>query len=82
VPAYLQKLGSELQRRLSDAACTTHLKVQGGGLHVQPSLQFQTDDPVLKTKLATSYIQEMTKGGCHRYMSFYLNAAQGTAEIE
>jgi glutamate-1-semialdehyde 2,1-aminomutase len=32
--------------------------------------------------MSTLYIQEMAKRGCHGYASFYLNAAQGDAEIE
>jgi glutamate-1-semialdehyde 2,1-aminomutase len=51
-------------------------------LAVHPSLQFQTDDALLKSQLATLFIQEMAKRGCHGYTSFYLNAAQGPAEIE
>jgi glutamate-1-semialdehyde 2,1-aminomutase len=82
VPAYLQRLGSELQRRLNDAARATGLNVQCGGLAVHPSLQFQPDDPAMKPKLATLFIQEMAKRGCHGYASFYLNAAQGGAEVE
>ncbi len=53
-----------------------------GGLSVHPILQFQTTDAVLKSKLTTLYIQEMAKRGCHGYASFYLNATQGTAELE
>jgi len=82
VPAYLQRLGSELQRKLNEVAAETGLKVQCGGLSVHPSLQFQTEDPAMKAKLATLFIQEMAKRGCHGYASFYLNAAQGKAEIE
>jgi len=81
VPAYLQRLGGELQRKLNDVANEIGLKVHCGGLAVHPSLQFQAEDPAMKTKLATLYIQEMAKRGCHGYASFYLNAAQGKAEI-
>jgi glutamate-1-semialdehyde aminotransferase len=82
VPAYLHRLGSELQQRLNAAARETGLAVRCGGLSVHPALQFQSDDAALKTKLSTLYIQEMAKRGCHGYASFYLNAAQGAAEIE
>src|SRR5205814_8447920 len=82
VPAYLHRLGTELQRRLNEVAQETGLSVRCGGLSVHPQLQFQVDDPVLKTTLATLYIQEMAKRGCHGYTSFYLNAAQGEAEVE
>lgn len=82
VPAYLERIGTELQNRLNAAAADTGLKVHCGGLSVHPSLTFQTDDAVLKNKLSTLFIQEMAKRGCHGYTSFYLNAAQGPAEIE
>jgi glutamate-1-semialdehyde aminotransferase len=82
VPAYLHRLGSELQCRLSETARATGLKVHCGGLSVHPSLQFQVDDPLMKSRLATLFIQEMAKRGCHGYTSFYLNAAQGEKEIE
>src|SRR5207249_8305999 len=42
VPAYLQRLGSEVQRTLNEVARETGLNVQCGGLAVHPSLQFQT----------------------------------------
>jgi glutamate-1-semialdehyde aminotransferase len=82
VPEYLHRLGTELQQRLNQAADETGLKVRCGGLSVHPSLTFQTDDAALKSKLSTLFIQEMAKRGCHGYTSFYLNAAQGQAEIE
>src|SRR5262249_10549363 len=81
-PAYLQRLGTELRRRLTAVAEETGLQVRCGGLSVHPSLQFQTDDAALKGKLATLYIQEMAKRGCHGDASFYLNPAQGDAEVE
>jgi glutamate-1-semialdehyde 2,1-aminomutase len=82
VPTYLQGLGNELQQKLNDAARETGLDVHCGGLAVHPSLQFHTDDPAMKPKLATLFIQEMAKRGCHGYASFYLNAAQGKPEVE
>jgi glutamate-1-semialdehyde 2,1-aminomutase len=82
VPAYLDRLGNELKRRLNAVAEETGLAVRCGGLSVHPSLQFQTEDAALKGKLSTLYIQEMAKGGCHGYTSFYLNAAQGDVEVE
>jgi glutamate-1-semialdehyde 2,1-aminomutase len=82
VPAYLHQLGTELQRRLNEVAAETGMSVRCGGLSVHPSLQFQVEDPVMKTRLATLYMQEMAKRGCHGYTSFYLNAAQGAAEVE
>ena len=82
VPAYLHKLGGELQQRLNEAARQTGIDVTCGGLNVHPSLRFATADPLLKTKLSTLFIQEMAKRGCHGYTAFYLNAAQGDAELE
>lgn len=82
VPAQLQRVGAELTRRLNAVAAEVGLKATCAGLSIHPALQFATDDPALKSKLATLYIQEMAKRGCHGYASFYLNAAQGDAEIE
>ncbi len=82
VPAYLHRLGTELQQRLNAVAAEIGLAVRCGGLAVHPALQFDVADPTLKAKLSTLYIQEMAKRGCHGYTSFYLNAAQGPAEIE
>lgn len=82
VPAYLQQLGKELTEKLSQVAREVDLKVSCTGLNIHPALQFATDDAVLKSKLTTLYIQEMAKRGCHGYASFYLNAAQGPAEVE
>jgi glutamate-1-semialdehyde 2,1-aminomutase len=82
VPSHLDRLGTELRRRLNAAAEETGLAVRCGGLSVHPALQFQTEDEALKGKLTTLYIQEMAKRGCHGYASFYLNAAQGAAEVE
>lgn len=82
VAAYLHRLGTALQDRLNEVAAETGLPVRCGGLSVHPALTFQTDDPALKSKLSTLFIQEMAKRGCHGYTSFYLNAAQGAAEIE
>ncbi|HJT79389.1 MAG TPA: hypothetical protein VJ739_19490, partial [Gemmataceae bacterium] len=82
VPAYLDGLGTELRRRLDAAAAEAGLPVTCTGINVHPSLHFQTDDAGLRAKLTTLYIQEMAKRGCHGYASFYLNAAQGAAEVE
>jgi glutamate-1-semialdehyde 2,1-aminomutase len=82
VPTYLQRVGAELQQRLNDVAGESGLNVRCGGLKVHPTLQFDVDDAALGPKLVTLYIQEMAKRGCHGYASFYLNAAQGAAEID
>lgn len=82
VPDQLDRLGQTLQTRLNRAAEESGAPVHCGGVRVHPQLTFDVDDPLLKRKLATLYIQEMAKRGCHGYASFYLNAAQGDAEVE
>lgn len=82
VPGELEWFGTELQRRLNAVAAETGLAVRCGGLSVHPHLHFVTDDAALKPKLATLYVQEMAKRGCHGYPAFYLNAAQGEAELD
>ena len=67
----------EAIRRITDS-----LDVQCIGLAVHPRLEFSVDDPQLKSKAATLFIQEMAKRGCHGYTSFYLNAAQGLDELD
>lgn len=81
VPAQLQRLGAELKQRLTAVAEETGLPMRCEGIDVHPHLHFEVDDD-LKTKVNTLYIQEMAKRGCHGYTSFYLNAAQGPAEVE
>jgi glutamate-1-semialdehyde aminotransferase len=81
-PAYLANLGAELQRELNRLAQETGLPVRCAGLPVHPSLQFEVDDPALEKRLATLYIQEMAKRGCHGYPAFYLNMAQGLVEAD
>lgn len=82
VPSYVQALGEELKSRLNEAAREAGLNVACGGLSVHPALRFQTDDALMQAKLSTLYIQEMAKRGCHGYTSFYLNGAQGAAELD
>jgi glutamate-1-semialdehyde 2,1-aminomutase len=82
VPAYLAKFGAELQERINATATTAGCGVKCGGLAVHPHLDFPTTDPLVRSQLSTLYIQEMAKRGCHGYASFYLNAAQGAAELD
>lgn len=82
VPAYLHDLGEKLKSRMNAVAEETGLAVKCVGLDVHPSLQFQVDDAATKAKLTTLFIQEMAKRGSHGYASFYLNAAQGDAELD
>jgi glutamate-1-semialdehyde 2,1-aminomutase len=82
VPAYLAKFGAQLQGRINQAARDAGFGAKCTGLSVHTHIDFPTDDPAVRTKLATLYVQEMAKRGCHGYPSFYLNAAQGAAELE
>ncbi len=82
VPEQLDQLGRRLQSRLNAATEETGAPIRCEGVSVHPQLVFDIDDATLKQKLTTLYIQEMAKRGCHGYTSFYLNAAQGDAEIE
>ena len=78
----LWSFGRELQSRLNAVAEEVGLDVHCGGLAVHPHLEFASASPDQKPVLATLFIQEMAKRGCHGYASFYLNAAQGAAELE
>jgi glutamate-1-semialdehyde 2,1-aminomutase len=82
VPGIVKQIGVELQQRITAAAQETGVSAICRGVDFHPQLHFDGADPELKPKLATLYIQEMAKRGCHGYAAFYLNAAQGPAEIE
>jgi glutamate-1-semialdehyde aminotransferase len=82
LPAYFDRLGRDLQERLNAAAREAGFAVTCGGIATHPHLHFGTDDPQLRVLLSTLYIQEMAKRGCHGYPAFYLNGAQGQAEVE
>jgi glutamate-1-semialdehyde 2,1-aminomutase len=82
VPAYLHRLGAEVQVRINAAAEDAGLAVRCEGLAVHPALRFRADDDHARALLVTLFIQEMAKRGCHGYAAFCLNAAQGPAEVE
>jgi glutamate-1-semialdehyde aminotransferase len=82
VPEQLWRFGADLKRQLNLVAAETGAPVSCGGVDVHPHLHFRTEDAALRGQLTTLYIQEMAKRGCHGYASFYLNAAQGAAELE
>jgi len=82
VPSGLWKFGARLQARLNAVAAEVGLDVECGGLAIHPHLHFGETDDATRRKLATLYIQEMAKRGCHGYASFYLNAAQQDAELK
>jgi len=77
----LWQFGAELKRRLNAVARQVGLDAQCQGVDVHPHLRFEVADPRLASHVTTLYIQEMAKRGCHGYASFYLNAAQGEAEL-
>jgi len=77
----LWQFGAELKRRLNAVAQEVGLDARCEGVDVHPHLQFDIADPQLKSYVTTLYIQEMAKRGCHGYASFYLNVAQGDAEL-
>ncbi len=78
----LWRFGSDLKRRLNAVAEEVGLAVSCQGVDVHPQLDFAVADERLKRQVATLYIQEMAKRGCHGFTSFYLNAAQGQAELD
>lgn len=82
VPRQLDELGRTLKGELARAAGAAGVDVRCGGMNYHPSLKFPTDDATFHGQLATLYVQEMARRGCHGYASFYLNAAQGAAEVE
>lgn len=81
VPAQLQQLGTKLKETLNAVAAETSCPVTCTGIDTHPRLEFDVDDSV-STSVTTLYIQEMARRKCHGNTSFYLNAAQGDAEIE
>lgn len=78
----LWKFGEELRSRINGIANDAGLDVTCSGLAVHPHLEFRSATADQKSILATLFIQEMAKRGSHGYASFYLNAAQGAAELE
>jgi glutamate-1-semialdehyde 2,1-aminomutase len=81
VAADLEAFGARLKSGLNDVAREVGCPVQCVGIDVHPHLEFAVSDATLRNQVTTLYIQEMAKRGCHGYASFYLNAAQGDAEL-
>lgn len=81
VSEQMWKFGAELKRHLTAAAAESGLDAACVGIDVHPAMKFTVPDD-LRNQVVTLYIQEMAKRGCHGYASFYLNAAQGRAELE
>jgi glutamate-1-semialdehyde 2,1-aminomutase len=82
VPSHVRQIGRALTSRLNELARECQLPVSCVGVDFHPHLRFDVENSLMKTSLATLYIQEMAKRGCHGYPAFYLNAAQGDQEIE
>lgn len=81
VSEQLWKFGADLKRSLNAAAAEAGLQASCAGIDVHPGMQFTVPDEI-RSHVVTLYIQEMAKRGCHGYASFYLNAAQGDAELQ
>jgi len=82
VPGQLARTGAELKERLNAAAHEVGWPAICQGVDVHPVLRFPAGGSHSPAELATLYIQEMARRGCHGYASFYLNAAQGRAELD
>ncbi len=82
VPTHVDQLGSQIKSQINTVAAEVGLDVKCGGLNFHPHLEFGVSDPRMKQKVGTLFVQEMAKRGSHGYASFYLNAAQGSAELE
>ncbi len=80
-PGHVHRVGAELIRRLNLIAAETGLPVRCAGLDVHPHLHFDVADSQRPT-MATLYVQEMAKRGCHGYPSFYTNGAQQQEDID
>ncbi|MBC8351015.1 MAG: aminotransferase class III-fold pyridoxal phosphate-dependent enzyme [Planctomycetes bacterium] len=82
VPKIVHDIGTTLQSQITSVANETGVSARCEGLSFHPHLTFETDNEVERSQLATLFIQEMAKRGCHGYTSFYLNAAQTSDDIE
>lgn len=82
VPELLKHTGTLLKTELNKLAESTGAPVVCQGIETHPHLRFTRDDDATHRKLGTLYVQEMAKRGCLGYTAFYLNAAQGSAEID
>lgn len=81
VPAQLWQFGANLKSGLNAVANEVGAAVRCLGVDVHPHLDFSVEEPRLRSQVVTLYIQEMAKRGCHGFPAFYLNAAQGEAEL-
>ncbi|HWL08623.1 MAG TPA: aminotransferase class III-fold pyridoxal phosphate-dependent enzyme, partial [Planctomicrobium sp.] len=81
VATQLEKFGAVLKQKLNAVAAEVGCPVECRGIDVHPHLSFKVPEGPLQGEVSTLYIQEMAIRGCHGYTSFYLNAAQGDAEL-
>lgn len=82
VPGQLQAFGASLKAELNAVAQKIGLSARCQGVDQHPHWEFDLPDPSLQPIVSTLYIQEMAKRGCHGNTAFYLNAAQGPAELD
>ena len=82
VPQIVHEIGTSLQSEITAAARETGLPARCEGLSFHPHITLDVADLRQRSQLATLFIQEMAKRGCHGYTSFYLNAAQTSGDIE
>jgi glutamate-1-semialdehyde 2,1-aminomutase len=82
IPRQLDRFGAKLQDELRSAANDSGCPVSPSGINWHPHLEFDLGNPEENATAATLYVQEMAKRGCHGYPSFYLNGAQGDAELD
>jgi glutamate-1-semialdehyde 2,1-aminomutase len=82
VPQIVHEIGTRLQSEITAVAREIGLPARCEGLSFHPHITLDVADPRQRSQLATLFIQEMAKRGCHGYTSFYLNAAQTSGDIE
>ncbi|MEO8497918.1 MAG: hypothetical protein ABI614_22855, partial [Planctomycetota bacterium] len=82
VPKIVHEIGTRLMTEITAVAGEAGLPARCEGLSFHPHLTFDVEDSQQRSQLATLFIQEMAKRGCHGYTSFYLNAAQTPCDIE
>lgn len=82
VPQIVHDIGTRLQAEISKVAVDAGLPARCEGLAFHPHLNFDIENGETRSKLATLFIQEMAKRGCHGYASFYLNAAQTSDDVD
>ncbi|MBI2479786.1 MAG: aminotransferase class III-fold pyridoxal phosphate-dependent enzyme [Planctomycetia bacterium] len=76
VPRIVRDIGGRLLSEITAVAHAAGLPARCEGLSFHPHLSFDVEDPQERSLLATLFIQEMAKRGCHGYTTFYRNAAQ------